>query len=496
MNSKHFEDAGYTFARIDSLDEIEIALNRLERLLSEIDDYHDKSLFFQNPEVIGNWMRLAQALEKIETELPAEEAVDYKKRTEPYAAYPLKRRLLRLKYGDYIRAYYEEIKMLLDQYGECLDGACISAEDMKAISVGQFGKELEDMDDMGQFLAELNDNSRQARFSTYKTLSDVYRLFIALMNRCGDIVWQLDPSDDDLAKAIDSDLREWTLFFGKDIFKEAKEDLNRHYKTHRTDKNTPELWSEMFEADEEALKLAKTQELAKCDAEKQEHWGEDMKAQMDANGRLMQQILISCQTDELFNFSKEENVKPFIELLTPDNLEMFYDIIVRRTLIQCEMFPELKALHDEWLNPTKAGQPEAAEGDEPLSDDAAAAAADESREDSDEDNAGLEGRKPGAKAKSFREFVINQNEADRVVDIIKRNLLKNNPKQAALLIIAAIEALKVSPTVTMPSISREFGVNENSIKPHFTKYRSAKNSNSPHFTASEIAPYKKFFDDK
>ena len=134
------------------------------------------------------------------------------------------------------------------------------------------------------------------------------------------------------------------------MFREMKEDLNRHYKTHRTDHNTIELWSDMLDADEDALNKAKMQQLYECDDPKQEHWGEDMKKQMDDNGRLMQQILSSCHTEELLDLGKAENVKPFIELLTPDNLTMFYEIIVRRSLIQCEMYPELKTQHEDWLN--------------------------------------------------------------------------------------------------------------------------------------------------
>lgn len=97
--------------------------------------------------------------------------------------------------------------------------------------------------------------------------------------------------------------------------------------------------------------------------------------------------------------------------------------------------------------------------------------------------------KPGAKAKSFRDFIINQDEADKVIDIIRQNILKDNAQQAALLIVGAIEAEKVSAKVTAPSISREFGVNENSIKPHLTKYRNSKNSKQPYFEDSELKSY-------
>ena len=113
---------------------------------------------------------------------------------------------------------------------------------------------------------------------------------------------------------------------------------------------------------------------------------------------------------------------------------------------------------------------------------------DEDGEDSGS-GTGIKGGKPGAKAKSFRDFIINQDEADKVIDIIRQNILKDNAQQAALLIVGAIEAEKVSAKVTAPSISREFGVNENSIKPHLTKYRNSKNSKQPYFEDSELKSY-------
>ena len=100
------------------------------------------------------------------------------------------------------------------------------------------------------------------------------------------------------------------------------------------------------------------QQLTTCEDTKQEHWGEDMKKQMDENDELMRLIYSSCYTEELFDLSKDKSIQQFIALLTPDNLDMFYEIIVRRSLIQCEMFPELKAQHDYWLNNVNGQQPE------------------------------------------------------------------------------------------------------------------------------------------
>lgn len=135
----------------------------------------------------------------------------------------------------------------------------------------------------------------------------------------------------------------------------------------------------------------------------------------------------------------------------------------------------------EWINSHD-------EADKWLSDEIADAIADEAG-DYGGDDTEFEGGKPGAKAKSFRDFIVNQDEADKVIDIIRQNIHKDTPQQAALIIVGAIEAGKVSIKVTAPSISRGFGINENSIKPHLTKYRSSKNSKQHYFEDSELKPY-------
>ena len=178
------------------------------------------------------------------------------------------------------------------------------------------------------------------------------------MDNAGQVVIDLKPSDEDFAKAINDDLRGMTRSYRNSIFEDMKEDLTRHFKAYRTAPYTPELWGELLSADEDALLKASRHELAQCDAIKQEHWGEDMKEQMDKNGELLRLINSLCRTEKLLDLGNVENVQKIVELLTPDNLSIFYEIIVRRNIIQCEMYSELKTQHDEWLNPTNDDEKE------------------------------------------------------------------------------------------------------------------------------------------
>ena len=328
-------------------DEIDSLMSFLHNQIEEIDSYSDKSLFFQNPKIFEGWLDLVRAVKKIKTWEDAEDKTRWEDRTETYVAYLLTLREYYLKYQNLYYTYFGQIRKIIEDYGDKLDEYFISSGAQEILLAE---KDLFDLEDVSQFLTDLNSSSLDTRYSVFKTLSKVFDFYSTLMDSGLIILMELNPSIDDFSKAIDDDLREWTFSFGESIFTDMKEDLNRHFKEYRTAPYTPELWGRLLEADEDALNMAKRQELATCDDVRQEHWGEDMKTQMDENGKLMQLIYSSCRTDELFDLRKVFDIQQFISLLTPDNLSVFYDIIVRRNLIQCEMFPELKEQHEEWLN--------------------------------------------------------------------------------------------------------------------------------------------------
>lgn len=350
MHTKEYNGFEIHFSGPDlHQEEIRFLMTFLNKEIEEIGKYPEKSLFFQNPQIIEAWLQLVRIICKIEVWSAPEDDTKWEERTETYVEYLLTLRELYLNYQRLYTAYYDSLKKLLDGYGEWLEGKCVCSESLEALKADQYEQDLEEVEDLNLFIEYINDNSHKARFALYDTLSDIMTLLLSVMNRGGQKIIDMNPSIVDFAKAIDDDLREWTFSFRETMFEDMKEDLTRHFKPYRTAPYTPELWGELLSADEDALLKASKHELAQCDAIKQEHWGEDMKEQMDKNGELMRLIYSSCRTEKLFDLRNVGDVQLFIELLTPDNLEMFYDIILRRNLIQCEMFPELKAQHDKWL---------------------------------------------------------------------------------------------------------------------------------------------------
>ena len=322
-------------------------MNLLFDLKEEFEDYLDKSLFFQDRRVIEGWLLLAGEIKEIEIEDGDELDEKWELRSEPYAASLLARRDLFIKYKGLYHAYYDPLYNLCMYYG--IDGECISADAAEALKADHYENIL-NVEDIDQYIEEVNSRSNDARYFVNKTISYLFAILQAIMNKAGQTVIDLNPSAEDFAKAINDDLRGLTRSSGKSLFKRMKEDLHRRFNQRLTDNNRYELWNEILRADEKALLMAYKRQLATCEDSMQEHWGEDMKKQMDEDGTLMHLIYSSLYTEELFDLRNVENLQPFIALLTKDNLDIFYDIIVRRSIIQCEMFPELKAQHEKWLN--------------------------------------------------------------------------------------------------------------------------------------------------
>lgn len=350
MHTKNYDGFEIYFSGPDlHREEIDSLMSFLHHRLEGIDNYSDKSLFFQNPHIFEGWLGLVRAIEKIETWEAAEDKTKWEDRTETYVTYLLTLREYYFKYQKLYKDYYEQLSKLLECYGGWLEGDCISADGIEALSADNYCDDFENVDNIILRLNNLNRDSLHARSAVHSILTEILGILMPVMNRGALRITGMNPTTEDFVKAINDDLRECTFSFGKNMFRDMKEDLNRHYKTYRTAPYTPELWGELLAADEEALSLAKRKQLADCDTTKQEHWGEDMKKQMDENSELMQLIYSSCRTDELFDLRMVDDIQRFISLLNSDNLSIFYDIIVRRNLIQCEMFPELKTQYDEWL---------------------------------------------------------------------------------------------------------------------------------------------------
>jgi hypothetical protein len=328
----------------------------LKHIIEKIDSDYDNPLFILDADVIGNWAQLVRMMEVDDLWSPSEEEIEAKHYEYKKLDLLVNRMAFFKKFYKLHKDYTYKLKRIMENCNYKLnDRDSITSDAIDAISAGDYKQAL-NTEDVNQYLKDLNGKSLKARSATYSVLVELQQVLLAIMNRGKEIALSCEPKYQEIADAFDNDVWGRMKVLRTKLLREMKEDLNRHYKARRTDPYTPELWEEMFDAEENALKLAINQELLTCDDVKQEHWNEIEREQMEDNGELMYRIYTSCSTDDFFDFSKPDVVQSIIPHLTPDNVKIFYYIIVRRSIIQSEMYPKLKAQLEERLNEDREQQ--------------------------------------------------------------------------------------------------------------------------------------------
>lgn len=336
--------------------EIYAAINFLNEKMEKIDQievYPDKWLLFQDPSIYDGWLRLIYALQNKRFRNDPEEISEWKKDTEKYVLYLLKLRRICIDCKDVIFSYSYEIQGLLDDYVDWIEGDSISKDGIEAM-VKICGEEFEDTGNVRDLLLKMNNSSRRARHAVYSALCDNFDILMPLMNLGRDIVCERQPYLDMFAEAINNALILYTKQFGNDILADMKDDINRIYKNNLIEPTTRLHWAEMLKEYDQALKMAINKELAKCETAKQEHWDRHQpKDFLDENSKLISRIYEICKTEEFIDLKNFDNVQSFLSKLNQENIELFYDIIVSRRLIQCEIYPDLKKQQEAWLNGDK-----------------------------------------------------------------------------------------------------------------------------------------------
>lgn len=153
----------------------------------------------------------------------------------------------------------------------------------------------------------------------------------------------------DIKQAVIEEVKEYSKRNEKDAMRELK-DKAKEFKHSRDEVFTPRIWANMIKIEDKAAELAIKGEL---EGSKDEDF-----SQMDAywrhslaeNTELLQRMLHVCRDEELFDFdyANGSHIRLY-DVLSTKNKILFYKLVLRRNLIQCEMFPELKEAYIKWL---------------------------------------------------------------------------------------------------------------------------------------------------
>lgn len=203
---------------------------------------------------------------------------------------------------------------------------------------------------------QLNYNHYQSFCKMYNCYDSIFHLMCVILSYPDEVINGYKPSQKDIIAALEYDLRLYAKEIGKTMERELEREIQplKTYRNHRLDSN---LWSEMMKHEDEVFDLAIKGQLGGNIDKRFDNIDEKRRKMLTDNSELLQKIKDTCLDGYLFDISHSVETRKLLLSLNADNLDLFYELVLRQNIIQREMFPDkLNLQYDEWINP-KEEQP-------------------------------------------------------------------------------------------------------------------------------------------
>lgn len=162
-----------------------------------------------------------------------------------------------------------------------------------------------------------------------------------------------DLDKEDIIRALDNGLRQ----YAKEIGKKVERDLRRTAQFRKSSRHaqlTPDVWGLVMDEEDDLYRLAISGQLEENEEKRFENIFEEQRKQLIDNASLLQKIMSTAIDGELFDIRLSVETHNLLTSLNADNLDLFYELVLRRNIIQREMYPdELSAKYEEWINPSE-----------------------------------------------------------------------------------------------------------------------------------------------
>ena len=197
-------------------------------------------------------------------------------------------------------------------------------------------------------------------------LKRLYKLMCVITSYPKVVLSGYTPSQEEIIRAIEFGLQQYTKNEKSDVERNLKK-IAQELKPARNSPLDSDIWGLVMNNEDELYDLIISDKLGEREDKLLEHVFATKEQLMD-NSSLLQKIKITCLDEELFDIRRSVITHQLLNSLNADNLDLFYELVLRRNIIQCEMFPELKKQHEAWLNNVEE-QPEVEENEHITSND-------------------------------------------------------------------------------------------------------------------------------
>lgn len=204
---------------------------------------------------------------------------------------------------------------------------------------------------------KLNDGYYNSLYGLHSCLKGIYDLMCVLSSYPEQLLSDNTPNQEDIINAIDKGLRK----YAKEIGRRVERDLRKTAQSLKPSRNaplTPDVWGRVMQEEDDLFDLAINGKLEENKEKRFDYIFEAQRKHWTENYPLLQKIKTTCLDGELFDIRLAIETHQLLSSLNADNLDLFYELVLRRNIIQREMFPdELEDKYEDWANPIEEQQP-------------------------------------------------------------------------------------------------------------------------------------------
>lgn len=196
---------------------------------------------------------------------------------------------------------------------------------------------------------KLNDGYYNSLYGLHSCLKDIYDLMCVLSSYPDQLISDNTPNQEDIINTLENGLRQYAKEVGKKVERDLKK-IAQELKPSRNAPLTPDVWGEVMQREDEMYEQAIYTKVGEIDDKFLENISATKNLLID-NYSLLEKIKTTCLDGEFFDIELSIGTHNLLSSLNADNLDLFYELVLRRNIIQREMFPEeLGDKYEEWLN--------------------------------------------------------------------------------------------------------------------------------------------------
>lgn len=204
---------------------------------------------------------------------------------------------------------------------------------------------------------KLNDGHYNSLLGMLDCLNNIYSLMCAVFSYPVELINGYQPDEEDIIIALENGLRNYAKESEKDVERTLRKTA-QELKPSRSSHLNSDIWGQVMEKEDKLFDLVISGQLDDNEDKKLDQIFATKK-QLNDNYSLLHKIKATSLDDELFDIRLSVETHQLLSSLNEDNLDLFYELVLRRNIIHREMFPEdLKPKYEEWLNPPKELQQE------------------------------------------------------------------------------------------------------------------------------------------